>query len=188
MSILAQVFAPVIAASKSRAALNAFLRDLGWNIRLNEDQRAIFDGALGIADAVSALGDIAAQIAREGPKIEHAQAALPHARAIFDRIQAIRQGNVGNIAQLPPPLNDTDEWGTLALRLPELLITRWLEGYQPAIYAAGLMTGLIVEEERAPPLPPWTSFDWDQLGDMMNDPVAAIRQGVGWGRPSIMSG
>lgn len=185
MEILVAFFGPLILATQSRQNLEGLFADLGVSLKLTDPQATTLRELMVVFGAVEDVADIAQEFAQTKQlSPDQLDDLLASAQAIFDAIETFKEpGFIASNAALPPLLKDATLWSDMALRLPDYLVTTWLEGQAPVPYGVLRALGVIIVRERVPAtpgLPPETVINWDLLEAALEDPLAAVQDRYGW--------
>jgi hypothetical protein len=182
---LLDAFAPLDRALRDPAAFRTLLRNLGW-------EKTFADDVLGGPPLTGIAADVAEALqsgARILTEIEDAADRDPLVDELFDVIDSL-QGIVRGLQDLeglPDSLDDPDLWAGLALDLPEYLIVRYLERYQPVVYGLLRLAGVIEDDGTA--LEPENGdrrpyvrhvIVWDNLVALVGDPPGHLQRLYGW--------
>lgn len=162
--------------------LRALFAELGWSVELTDAQAEAVRDVLALTDLLTQLGEQVAEWESGGDETgEIVESIILLSQDIFTAVQALQSINASELATLPAPLDDPDNWREMALDLPEFLVATWLETYLPVLYELLHFCGIVTETERDSPLPPKKDVDWSQISGLLNDPVTAIKDVYGWG-------
>src|SRR5665213_3589789 len=161
---------PVDAALTSQKAFSAFMRRLGWNTS-------------GYIAAVQNLGSIVTTILK---LVENGLDASQAANAISQVVNffsAVTQ--LSSASGLPGTIDAAEFASDFPGQLTDYLVAEYLLENQPTIGALLLATGLIRQTPIAASglRPAYDRVDvaWNQIGNVLSDPLGAIRAAYAWG-------
>ena len=187
---LGHLFGPLLDRITTLESLECLFDRYGWRLTLEETAFATISDGL---RARTALEDLLAVIESLQHKLDGDTDLAPEdiaslARALDAMIQAISHFSVAAMGGLPAPLNDDAFWRSIAEHLFDDLLEEYLRIYHPAYYLVLHAVGVIDYRPTAPDGPfrrPYTriTFDWRQIGDLVDDPAAALKKTYRWGMP-----
>jgi hypothetical protein len=176
---LFEALSPLQDALQSPAAFEQLLRDLGHEGVVTAEGLTALDAAVTFADLVPRGEELVAQLdAPDGADVVSVVTELVDLGQ--DLLAAIESLSSVNGALIDPSLADPALWQDLADALPGHLLVAYLEDQVPLAYGLMRWFGVIHDldlgggETRE-------LFDLDQLGQVVGDPVGALRALYGWG-------
>lgn len=180
-TVIAEFFAPLILAFEDRESLILFVRELGWEIELTDDQTRAIEELFGLTATFSEIAALTQDQSDDASAGETTQAVLLLAEAIFNSIKNLASLNAAALAALPRPLGDPSTWSQMALDIPEYLTVTWLNTCAPLLYELLHFCGVVKETPRADDLPPKREIIWQKLTDLIAEPVDSIKSKYAWG-------
>ncbi len=197
MRILVDLLMPLKVATSDKALLAALFRDLGWQLTFEDAQVETFRDVLGMIDDIERIAGVVKDIADDGLTGEVVADIITTTESVIGTINALANmppEKRALLASLPEPFNamvgpnGQAVWADLALRLPDYLVTTWLQAHNEIIFELLYFVGLVHEEEieGAEPnedgeVPTRYRIRWDQVDDLMTDPVGLIQATYAWG-------
>lgn len=176
---IAQLLAPLSQAMSGPRAMQHLLADLGIETELDQAAASAVADLLPVAEAIEELLD---QAAADAPALDLAAAAAEVVASTFTAISALSSVRPADLTALPAQLVDPATWSQLAQDLPDYLVVRWLEDYQPTIHAVLDLLGLLATTWRDDPLvEPRRAIDWNGIQTLVDDPAAHLAEVYGWG-------
>lgn len=197
MRFLIDLLLPLKIATKNKESLSALFADLGWTVTFNDDQVTTFRTIIGVTEDIERLAGVIEGISGDGLTGEVVEDIITTAEGIIGTIQGLANmppEKRAALAQLPEPFNaltgpdGSQVWADLALRLPDYLVTTWLEVHYELIFEVLFFVGIIYEEDIAGAepgtdgkLPQRTRISWDDVPDLFTDPTDLIARTYDWG-------
>ena len=183
---LVDVVEPLVDATTSVEAFEAFLLRLGW---LRPDNQGYFTEVQGILDLSSELQaalDVVDELTgSDDLSEEELSNALNLGIAVIQKVQALTQFSPS--ATLPFPLNQSSFWSILADDLIGDLFGSYLQDRFPGVFALLLVLGIIEEQtfpaDVANGRAGYTRLRvfWDRLPTLVSDPRQLVVNTYGWG-------
>ena len=183
---LVDVVEPLVDATTSVEAFEAFLLRLGW---LRPDNQGYFTEVQGILDLSSELQaalDVVDELTgSDDLSEEELSNALNLGIAVIQKVQALAQFSPS--ATLPFPLNQSSFWSILADDLIGDLFGSYLQDRFPGVFALLLVLGIIEEQtfpaDVANGRAGYTRLRvfWDRLPTLVSDPRQLVVNTYGWG-------
>jgi hypothetical protein len=178
---------PVRGLVASTDSFESLLLQFGWQAPEDTTYLAALQSALAIeADIEAVVAEISEIVARNDFDLDDVVALSEAAVDILERLRGFAASPPA--AALPPPLDTSDFWASFAIDLADYLIARYLEVFQPALYAPLHLFGIIDDTEVPANGVPGridyvrTRIEWSRLGRMLTDPDGVVRETYGWGQ------
>ncbi len=167
---------PLSSALTDPRAFQRLLRELGWTVPVTGNTLEDIRTLLPVLDAVQSLPGYVERI-EDGDPVALAQ-LLASTAEVVAALQRLDGLDAGDLDGFPATLASPDAWTDLAAALPASLLARQMTRSAPALHGALRLLGLCTTERIG-----GTNrehFHWDLLGNVLADPVAAVRDTVGW--------
>ncbi|HKI75114.1 MAG TPA: DUF6603 domain-containing protein [Pseudomonadales bacterium] len=191
MLFLVDLLIPIKVATSDRHLLAALFHDLGWQVTFNDTQTETFRSVIGVVDEIERIADLIEGVSEDGLSGEVVENIITTSESIIGTIYGLANMPPEKRAlldDLPAPFNDPSTWGDLSLRLPDYLVTTWLEVRYELIFEVLLFVGLIHEEEidgaepnEAGEIPKRQRINWDEVPNLLSDPADLIARTYEWG-------
>jgi hypothetical protein len=167
---------PLTAALTDARACERLLRELGWNVPISDDTHAAIRDLLPVLELVRSLPELVERV-EDGDVVALVQLVEATADVVAS-IEALGSLDASDLEDLPGTLATPDAWADLAAALPASLLARQLAQGLPAVHGVLRLLGLCVSEHVG--ATDRQRFQWDIVGEVLADPVAAVRTTVGW--------
>lgn len=180
---LDDMLAPIEIAFENEVTFTRFLNRLGWSTTVDPTTMPAIRTGFALADLFTTVRNVAEELdAGEGDELTIAEQLLEALIPIIKQLQALASANP---AGLPFPLNQSAFWDQAPLELVDYLVIRYLELYQPLIFAFVYLAG-VAEIKRVTPTGSGRiaydqySIQLDRLGQLITDPAAFARSVYHW--------
>jgi hypothetical protein len=165
---------PLHRAFTDEGAFNALMLRLGWETAGLPPAYAEIGNA--VAEAASAANAL-----RDDPAPEEVALLLEKASTAYEKIR--------NITEAPPGIDAATFLAEIGERLVEFLLTDYLAAEQPALFNLFSILN-VIEEEDVPATPQKhghsrTRFKWQEIPDIIRDPLSLPARVYGWGTPEL---
>ena len=182
VDIVCEYVSPLVLAVEDRHQLKAFLDDIGFHVELSDAQAEAIGNLLDISKSTESLTALAEALAAGSVSPGSAtEQAFRLAESLRSALNGLLNVSPSAVAALPAPLNDTQQWKDLGLKVPGYLLLRWLQVNRAFIYETLYFLDIVTESPARDGDDLEREIHWDRLGQFLLDPEKTLTDQYKWG-------